>query len=182
MEVKGTWIVDYVKLIHAFKDKNWDKYLEAADWDIVRSKVLPSGWYPYDSFNRIGRAVFCEVAGQNLDIAKGFGKSFADSILQIYKNLVVPGDPGATIGKIYALQGTFFRDIPSMISPTAHEPNRSVVRINVSERELRLGAVEAFSYQFAGMMERLAELAGAKTFKTRVGKTGSGYEIEITWT
>lgn len=181
MMVKGTWMIDYVKLINANKDRDWDKYLEASDWEIVNNRVLSSVWYPYDSFNRIGKAVFHEVAGGNLEVVRTFGRLFADNLVKVYKNVFIEGDPAATIGKIYSLQGSFFRDIPSVIEPVLHEKNRSVVRINVSERERKIGAVEAFAHQFAGMLERLLEVSGASEHEVGIADTETGYEISLDW-
>jgi len=181
MKVKGTWLVDYIKMIRANPDKNWDKYLTDEDREIVDSKVLASGWYPYESFNRLGKAVFQELAGGDLKIVKSFGRLFADNILQVYKNLCVEGDPAATISKVFALQRTFFKDIPALIEPVEKESNRFVVRINVSDMEREMGAVDAFAYQYAGMIERLVELCGNTNKKIEVREIDSGFEIESTW-
>jgi hypothetical protein len=180
MEVKGTWITDYVRMIRANKDKDWDKYLKPEDWKIIKGKVLSSVWYPYDSFIRMGLAVFFELAQGELAVTRAFGKMFAENITQIYRHIVLEGDPSGTIAKIYALQGTFFRDIPSMIVPVAHEKNRSVVRIGVSLQEEQRG-VEPFAYQFLGMLERLLEKAGAKKYQGEARKVEGGYELELHW-
>lgn len=46
MEVKGTLLVDYVKAIKGNKDREWDKWLEPEDWELIEGNVLPSQWYP----------------------------------------------------------------------------------------------------------------------------------------
>jgi hypothetical protein len=181
MEVKGTWITDYVRMIRAAKDKPWDQYLTPEDWKIVNSKVLSSVWYPYESFNRIGKAVFREIAQGNLAVSRTFGKMFAENLAAVYKTVLVPGDPASTISKVYALQGTFFRDIPSLIAPAVHEPKRTVVRISVTRLERELGEPEAFAYQFLGMLEQLADKVGARKCQSAVRKVEGGYEIDLSW-
>ena len=181
MEVKGTWITDYARIIRANKDKNWNKYLTPEDWKIINAKILSSVWYPYESFMRMGRAVFREIAQGNLEVSRVFGKMFLENIVAVYKNIITPGDPVTSIGKIYALQGTFFRDIPSLIAPVLHEKNRTVVRISVTELETKMGEPEAFAYQFMGIMEKLIEKVGVKKYSAEVRTVEGGYEIEMRW-
>jgi hypothetical protein len=181
MKVKGTWLTDYVKLIRANRDKNWDKYLEPADWEIINSTLLPSVWYPYETFNRTGKAVFHEIAKGNLEVTRAFGKMFADHLADIYQNILVPGNPAATIAKIYALQGSFFRDIPSVIVPVLHEKKRTVVKISVTPMERAIGAPEAFAYQFLGMLERILEKVGGRKSKVEIREVDNGYEIALDW-
>lgn len=33
--VKGTMLVDFVRMIRANKDRNWDAYLEEGDWETI---------------------------------------------------------------------------------------------------------------------------------------------------
>jgi hypothetical protein len=181
MEVKGTWVVDYVKMIRANPDKNWAKYLTAEDQAIIDGKVLSSVWYPYEFFNRTGNAVFHEIAQENLEVTRAFGKMFAEGLATIYKNIIVPGDPAGSIGKVYALQGSFFRDIPSVIAPVLHESKRSVVRISVTAKEQALGAPKAFAYQFLGMLEQILAKSGAKQHQSTVKEIPNGFELDLRW-
>lgn len=181
MEIKGTWITDYARMIRANKDKDWDKYLRPEDWKIINAKILSSVWYPYESFMRMGSAVFREIAQGNLEIVRAFGKMFADNLASVYKSIIIPGDPQNTIGKVYSMQGSFFRDIPSLIAPVLHEPNRTIVKITVTSKEREIGEPEAFAYQFMGMMEKLIEKVGVKKYQTEVRAVEGGYEIELRW-
>jgi len=181
MEIKGTWITDYARIIRANKDKNWDKYLTPDDWKIINAKILSSVWYPYESFMRMGTAVFHEIAQGNLEVARGFGKMLLENLAAIYKNLIIPGDPVTSIGKIYALQRSFFRDVPSVIAPVLHEKNRTVVRIGITEIEKRMGEPEAFAYQFMGLMEKLIEKVGVNKYQAEVRAVEDGYEVDLRW-
>jgi hypothetical protein len=181
MQVKGTWITDYAKMIRANKDKDWNQYLTPEDWQIINAKILSSAWYPYETFMRTGNAVFHEIAQQNLAVSRAFGKMFADNIAKVYKNIVIPGDPAASISKIYALQGTFFRDVPSVIAPVLHKKNRTVVQISVTKLEREIGAPEAFAHQFMGMLERMLELVGVKKYSSEIREVETGHELDLRW-
>ncbi len=45
-KVKGTMVVDQVKLIRGNKSMNWSKYLKPEDWEAINKRILPSEWYP----------------------------------------------------------------------------------------------------------------------------------------
>ena len=74
MKVKGTLIIDYVRIIRANRERSWDRWLAKEDWEIIDGQVLPSNWYPYESFRRIGFAVFKEIANSDLNVAQQFGR------------------------------------------------------------------------------------------------------------
>jgi hypothetical protein len=41
-KVKGTMMIDQVRMIRGNKDKDWNKYLKPEDWNIINTKILPS--------------------------------------------------------------------------------------------------------------------------------------------
>ena len=46
-KVKGTMMIDQVRMIRGNKDKDWNKYLKPEDWNIIKGMILPAAWYPY---------------------------------------------------------------------------------------------------------------------------------------
>jgi len=72
--VKGTLLLDYVCMIRANKDKDWQKYLKPEDWEIINGRILPSLWYPYETFERAGMATFYVLGGGNFDAVRAWGK------------------------------------------------------------------------------------------------------------
>ena len=41
-KVKGTMMIDQVRMIRGNKDKDWNKYLKPEDWNKINTKILPS--------------------------------------------------------------------------------------------------------------------------------------------
>jgi hypothetical protein len=98
-----------------------------------------------------------------------------------YKNIIIPGDAAGSIAKVYALQGSFFRECPSSITPVLHEKNRTVVKITIAAIDIEIGEPEAFAHQFLGMLERMLEKVGVKSYRSEVRTVDNGYELELTW-
>ncbi len=76
-------------------------------WEIINGQVLPSVWYPYGTFQRIGFAVFKEIAGSNMDTVRAFGRNMAKGVLQVYKSIAMQGDPAASLERLANLRRTF---------------------------------------------------------------------------
>ena len=73
-KVKGTMLIDQVRMIRGNKDKDWRNYLTSEDWAIVKGMVMPASWYPVETYKRCGRDVFKVFAGGNTDIVRLSGK------------------------------------------------------------------------------------------------------------
>lgn len=69
---KGSVMLDIVKVVRAFRDLDWGEYLKPEDWEIIDAMVIPTEWYPIDSYMRIGMAVYKVVAKGG----QGGGKDF----------------------------------------------------------------------------------------------------------
>lgn len=180
MEVKGTLLVDYVKAIKGNKDREWDKWLEPEDWELIEGNVLPSQWYPYDFYQRLGLAVFKEVAGSSLDLVRAFGKIWAGEVAKIYKNLQVEGDPAAGIEKLTAIQKTFFRGFDAGLTVIGKGPGWIKVKLKPASRDMDTEAGKAFGYQIAGSMEGIVEIAGGKNVSLNIEKIHEGFEYHLT--
>lgn len=50
MKIRGTFLKDYVKIIRGTRDKDWEKFLTAQDWEILDSMILPTEWYPGETW------------------------------------------------------------------------------------------------------------------------------------
>lgn len=180
MKVKGTLILDYVKIIRANRDRNWEQYLTAEDWEIINGQVLASSWYPYDCFRRTGQAVFKEIAGSNLDVTRAFGKTMMKELLQIYKNIVIPGDVVGSLKRHSALRRSFVDDDSGIeVLESGEDWARSLMRVPAPDRGAEYA--HAFCHQVAGNLEQIIEEAGGKDPKTTIRPSGEGYEIKISW-
>lgn len=178
-QIKGTMAIDFVRIVRANRDKNWEKWLTPADLEIVNGKVLPSNWYPYDFFRRIAFAVFKEIAGGNLLTAQQFGRFQMRGLLAIYKNVLRPGDPGASVKTLAALYRTFIRGAYETRTTELEERSLTFeIEAAVEDDEERL---LPFVYQVSGYILEIAEQAGGKNPEVEIKGQGHQHQIHLRW-
>jgi hypothetical protein len=180
MQVKGTMIIDYVKLVRTNPDKDWDRYLEAEDWEIINGQVLSSAWYPYGFFRRLGYAVFKEIAGADLEAVRFFGKINIKNTLKIYKGVLAPGDPVASAENFANLRRNFIKaDADTRM--VEHGDGWMKYKVTAPSGEKDAEGLEAFCYQIAGNLEGIVEDTGGKVISSEVSSTETEGEITVKW-
>ncbi len=179
MQIKGTFILDFVKIIRSNRDGNWDRWLEPEDWEIVNSQILPSNWYPLASWERIGNAVFKEAARGNLDLIRAYGPVMMKNLLNVYSHVLVKGDPAASIEKFEGIRRTFIKGLESNISITERAEGR--VRLNIKHIYQDRDFLEAFTHATAGNIEELVKQAGGMNVSVTIHEAPEGYLIEVVW-
>lgn len=178
--VKGTLFLDYVRMIRKRKEVDWSKHLSREDLDVLGRMVLPSEWYPLETFQRLGVAVLREIAKGDVQVVRAWGQKSMDELIKIYKNLAEGNDPLQALDKLQALRRRFFDFEGLEISPQGG--NRVRVKI-----DLAFGGVadEAYAYQMLGTIERLLELTGAKNIQSqfiqRAWQGAPHTAIEFSW-
>ena len=55
--VKGTLFVDYVRMLRSRREMDWSKHLTAVDLGYLVQRIDPDGWYPMETFERMGLAI-----------------------------------------------------------------------------------------------------------------------------
>src|SRR5690349_436248 len=91
--VKGTLFVDYVRMLRANKEADWSRYLQPGDLEFLSQRIDPSGWYPMESFERMGVAILAEVARGELELVREWGRAQTEWIGQSQPELLAQGDP-----------------------------------------------------------------------------------------
>lgn len=155
-KVKGVLFSDYVRMIRGQKNVVWRTHLTPEDMSFLVTRVEPGGWYPMETFERMGNAILKEVAGGNVDAARFWGRTSVDQLRVSTPGLLVEGDPLETLMRFRVLRATFF-DFEALQVHEASDGHASV------EIHYYMGpmAEEAASFQTMGFFERLLTLAGA---------------------
>jgi len=180
MRVKGTLLLDYIKMVRANKDGPWDDYLTPEDWEIINGQILSSQWYPYESFRRIAFAAFKIIAKSDLNTSRAFGRFTLKNLLKVYKTIVQPGDPVGSAKKLAALRRTFVEgDIDTRVGE--HGDDWLVYKFTYPVGEDDQEHFEAFTHQMAGNLEELVEQAGGRNvvIDMEIGKESSS--IHVKW-
>jgi len=160
--VKGTLFLDYVRMIRKRKEVDWSKHLRREDLEILGRMVLPSEWYPLETYQRCGVAVLHEIAQGDVQAVRAWGGRSMDELMKIYKNLAEENNPLKALEKLQLLRRRFFDFEGLEISPQGG--NRVQVKVDVA-----FGGVadEAYAYQMLGTVERLLERTGAKKIESK---------------
>lgn len=181
MEVKGTFFLDFIKVIKSNKDKNLGKWLTPEDWNVINSKIMPSQWYPYETYQNAGQAIFKEVAKENVDITRAFGKMIGVNLSVFYQNLLIPGDPAASVEKFVILRNNWFKGVKTAFQLLDRHKNSLTFKLIYSADD-KVPAEEAFAYLLAGILEGLIDQTGAKNVKLKIIKDQEGYKFLYEWT
>ena len=103
-QVKGSMFLIFAKVINADKKGTYDKYLTDQDKAVLSKLVLPSNWYPFETYKNCFLAVSQVVVNNNPEKLKDWGRDFAESTLTtIYKSLLLKKDAQSALDA-YKLQ------------------------------------------------------------------------------
>jgi len=160
--VKGVLFADYVRMIRSHKGVDWSGHLPPGDLDYLSQFIHADGWYPMETFERLGNAILHEIARDDLEAVRMWGRFSVDQLRHMHPQLVAENDPVETLNRFRVLRATFF-DFEAL----------TVVTLVDDEAEVSIAyhmgqpAEEAASYQTMGFFERQLALAGATAIEAR---------------
>ena len=156
---KGSVLIDFVKTIRADKTGAYDSLLTAEDKEIISQRILPSAWYPFETFKRCFNAVFEVLAKKNLEQVRKWGRIYGEAIMgSIYKGLLKQGEPKEYLKKYEVYIKNFF-DFGS-IEVEEEGENQVLLHIKGFDPEF-----VPLYYMMYGWLERTLELCGAKNIQ-----------------
>ena len=177
--VKGTILLDFVKTIRADKKGSYDQYLTAKDREIISERILPSAWYPYETYMACFQGVAAVVGKNNSQTIRQWGRLYGEAIITgVYKGIVKEGAPLDSLKKYSSYYRNLFDFGEFEIVPAS--PREAVL------------AVRGFDLQFEpqyhlirGWIERSIELCGAREVKSDfVAKSWEGApdtRLQLSW-
>jgi hypothetical protein len=179
--VKGTLFVDYVRMMRGYKEADWSKLLIADDHRYLQERIEPDGWYPMETFERMGLAILAEIAKGDLQLSRTWGKAQVDWIIVQHPGLVAQGDPCDTLMRFRVLRNSFF-DYPAL-EIRAISDGEAAVEVTYG---MTPTAEHAASLQTMGFFERLLEFAGARAvtawFSTQTWTGDRVTALQLRWT
>jgi hypothetical protein len=146
----------------------------------LAQKIDPDGWYPMETFERLGNAILKEVALLDLEAVRMWGRFSVDALRAKTPSLVAEGDPIETLMRFRVLRATYF-DFDALLVSTLVEDHVHIII------HYYMGAMaeEAASYQTMGFFERLLEMAGARDvhakFISRSWMNEKETLLEVVW-
>jgi len=186
-KIKGTLLLEFVRMIRANKDKDWKKYFTEQNLKLIYGNILPNIWYPIEICERAGEAVFKEIAQGNLELAKAWGKFVVEDMgNRFYHHLVRFQDPVGALQRIKTfLKQWYIFDDPNFQAVDFAQLSPTTVKLTIRyDRPFEF--FEPYIYQLAGEFEKIVELNGGKEPKAIIIE--SDYKsnkpsavIEVSW-
>jgi uncharacterized protein (TIGR02265 family) len=162
MKVKGSVLVDFIKTIRADKSGVYEPYLTDEDKKIIGQRILPSAWYPYETFKHCFQAVFEILAKGDPEKVREWGRSYGGTIMSgLYKGLLKQGEPMQYLKKY----STYIRNFFDFGAIEVKELSDNEVEMTIKDFDAEF--VPAYYIMF-GWLERTLEICGAKDIKSEV--------------
>ncbi|HUT54556.1 MAG TPA: hypothetical protein VM658_14295 [bacterium] len=157
--IKGSVVLDMVKVIRAFKDLPWDRYLKPEDFEIVKTMVIPTAWYPIETYQRMGLAVYKLVAKESEDVVRKFGQAAMKELLEgPYRPFLVKNDPFEAVAKFFELRKSLFTFSKMAIEKTGDKS----LRARITEFGDFSDGLDVFTILLCAHLEELAKNNGCK--------------------
>ena len=159
MRIKGTFLKDYVKLVQDNAQLDWDKYLTAADWAVVRgAMIIPTAWYPAETMGNIGRGIFELRVNSDYALVRLHGRARAtESFDAATRKFLERGDPLLAIKAYVSIAARFIDEVK--VTLTASGPGLAEVCFFPVDQ---VPSWDLFREIQAGTLEKLAELNGGR--------------------
>lgn len=167
-------------MLRSRRDADWSKYLQPADLSFLVQRIEPDSWYPMESFERMGLAILAEIASNDLEMVRHFGRMSIDWLVAKHGNLVAQGDPRDSLMRFQVLRRSFFDYAALELTSVSDGEATLTIAYCMSAR-----AEEAASWQTLGFFERLLEVAGGSQvrawFSARSWTGELVTEVQLRW-
>ncbi|OGP50750.1 MAG: hypothetical protein A2Y79_04570 [Deltaproteobacteria bacterium RBG_13_43_22] len=178
MKVKGSVFITLVKALKSDKSGVYDKYLTVQDREVISQKILPSFWYPYETYKHGITAIFEVIAKKNPNVAKAWGRTESQSLMTNMYSAFISSDPLDFINAYEMIHKSFY-DFGKI---EVFEGGKNQVVFKLTDFDVQ--CVPIF-YMIEGWLECGLELCGAKDIKSEfLTKSWEGHPettIRFTW-
>ena len=178
--VKGSVLVDYVKLMRASPQLPWADHLSPEELKQLQEMILPASWYPVELFQRLGLAVFRLISKESYEVVHGYGRFLAEQMNAQNPGLVVKGRPKDTLNKYQVIQDRLISY--KAIEIKEQGPGRLIFQANFLPQD---EAIQLYMEVTAATMARLIEFSGGRNVRARLlegmWQGANSNAMEVTW-
>lgn len=154
--VKGVLFADYVRMLRAHRGRPWADYLEPEDFPFVENEVVPFDWYPMETFERLGLAIFQTIAEGDFGLVRDWGHASVAHVVGDNPHVIARGDPRESLMRFSVLRRSLF-DFEALSVLQLCDASASVG----VEYGMQPLAEQAAAVQTMGFLEGLLERAEA---------------------
>jgi hypothetical protein len=106
--VKGVLFADYVRMLRAHRGRTLQEFLLPQDLTYLDQAIDLEAWYPMDSFERLGVAIFQAIAEGDLGLVRDWGRASVVRVVGANEHVLVRGDPRESLMRFYVLRRSLF--------------------------------------------------------------------------
>lgn len=121
MQIRGTFLKDYVKIVRATQDADWGRFLTADDWEIINSMIIPSAWYPAETMGRIARGLYELHSNHSYEFIRAFARAQAPVYLEDVRQFLQKGDIRSALNAYIYIVGRFVDEISVSFVESGHD-------------------------------------------------------------
>ena len=157
MKIKGNFLKDYVQLVNQTPELDWNNYLLPEDWEIVKSIIIPSAWYPVETMGRIGRGLFEMRVGKNYAALREHGKMRFTMFDEETQKFLTKNDPLAGLQSFLMILRRYVDELTATLEKSA--PGRAEISFFPVDNA---PSWDLFREIQAGTMQKVIEVNGGK--------------------
>jgi hypothetical protein len=152
--VKGVLFADYVRMLRSHRGRTLNEFLLPEDLAYLDQTIDLEAWYPMESFERLGVAIFQAIAEGDLGLVREWGRASVVRVIGANEHVLVRGDPRDSLMRFLVLRRSLF-DFEAL----------SVLQLSDSSASIEVEygmaplAEQAAAVQTMGFFEGLIELA-----------------------
>lgn len=106
--VKGVLFADYVRMLRAHRGRPLGEFLSPEDSAYLDREIDPWTWYPMETFERLGVAIFQTIAEGDLGLVRDWGRASVARVVSTNEHVIVPRDPRESLMRFFVLRRSFF--------------------------------------------------------------------------
>jgi hypothetical protein len=99
---------DYVRMLRAHRGRTLSEFLLPEDLAYLDQTIDLDAWYPMDSFERLGVAIFQAIAEGDLGLVRDWGRAQVERVIGANEHVLVPGDPRESLMRFLVLRRSLF--------------------------------------------------------------------------
>jgi hypothetical protein len=168
-------------MLRATKNVAWETHLADQDLRWLSQRIDLQSWYPMETYERMGLAIFEEIARGDFQTVRQWGRRTIDELAEAEPELFSARDPRETFMRFQVLRQALFNFPAAEVIAIRDGKAILEVRYGMSAR-----AEEAASWQTVGFLERLLELSGAAgveaSFESVAWQGAPATRVIVTWT
>ncbi len=181
MKIKGNFLKDYAQTVRDTPELDWGRFLRPEDFEVVKSIIIPTQWYPAEVMGRIGRGLFEMRINKNYELLRIHGQSRFTQFFDIEtQKFLTKRDPVAAVTAYLFIAKRYIDELSIKLDQAG--PGRAEVSFAPVEI---IPSWDLFRVIQAGTMEKIIEVNGGKsphhTFRSEEREGHTADICQLAW-